>query len=220
METPVEIAGGVPSLYADFSSLLPDLKTAPDLGTGLVSFAFHPEFATNGIFYPTHIETVGSTPPNLEPAIPVGAIQHSIVTEWTASNPAANVFAGTSRELIRVPAGHTSHNMGEVAFNPNAGLGHPDYGLLYICAGEYSSVFLGVPEQLQRLDTPYGTLMRINPLGGPFMRGGTTYDYGIPPDNPFANDPDPSVLGEIYAYGFRNGHRIATNVKPSRVPQE
>jgi hypothetical protein len=51
-------------------------------------------------------------------------------------------------------------------------------------------------------------MLRIDPLGGPFVRGSTAYDYGIPSDNSFASDGDPDTLDEIYAYGFRNGHRI------------
>ena len=34
-------------------------------------------------------------------------------------------------------------------------------------------------------------------------------DYTIPADNKFQADGDPKTLGEIYAYGFRNAHRLA-----------
>jgi hypothetical protein len=34
-------------------------------------------------------------------------------------------------------------------------------------------------------------------------------DYTIPPSNKFAADGDPNTLGEIYAYGFRNAHRLS-----------
>ena len=34
-------------------------------------------------------------------------------------------------------------------------------------------------------------------------------DYTIPPINEFASDGDPETLGEIYAYGFRNAHRLS-----------
>ena len=33
------------------------------------------------------------------------------------------------------------------------------------------------------------------------------YEYGIPPDNPFLDNPD--VLPEIYAYGIRNPYKIS-----------
>lgn len=203
------IDGAAIHTYMDFGALFPDLKTSPGLASGFVSFAFHPEFGANGRFYTVHSEHVGSTPPNLGPALPTAIAQHSILTEWTASDPASNSFSGTSRELMRIASPHHFHNLGEIAFDPYAEASDDDYGLLYIGAGDFGSVATGQPEQLQRLDTPLGTIMRIDPLGGPFTRGVTTFDYGIPPSNPFANDPDPDTLGEIYAYGVRNAHRIA-----------
>jgi len=50
--------------------------------------------------------------------------------------------------------------------------------------------------------------LRIDPLGGPFSRGGTVFPYGIPSTNPYVSSPDPATLAEIYAHGFRNGHRL------------
>jgi len=34
-------------------------------------------------------------------------------------------------------------------------------------------------------------------------------DYTLPAVNKFAADGDPKTLGEIYAYGFRNAHRLS-----------
>jgi glucose/arabinose dehydrogenase len=199
--------GGI-QLYLDLGARIPGLKTSPSLATGFVSFAFHPEFATNGLFYTVHTEHVGSTPPNLEPPLPITAIHHAVLTEWRATDPTADAFAGTSRELLRIPAPHLFHNLGEIDFDPTALPGDPDYGLLYVTAGDFGSVELGQPGQLGRLDSPYGALLRIDPLGGPFVRGGVTYGYGIPASNPHAGSPDPDVLGEILAVGFRNPHRL------------
>ena len=192
--------------YLDLAVELP-LRTSPNIGTGFASFALHPAFASNGRFYTVHTELVGAIPPNIEPALPAAIDQHSIVTEWQAADPTANVFSGTRRELIRVAAISTNHNMGEIAFDPTLGPSDPDYGLLYIGAGDYGSVHEDQPGQLQRLDTVYGVVQRIDPLGGPFVRDGVIYDYGIPPGNPFVAVP--GALGEIYAYGFRNAHRLA-----------
>jgi hypothetical protein len=38
-------------------------------------------------------------------------------------------------------------------------------------------------------------------------------DYTIPMANKFAADNDPKTLGEIYAYGFRNAHRISWDME-------
>ncbi len=200
---------GIPETYLDLSADFSLLKINPGLASGFVSFALDPEFGINGLFYTVHSEFVGSTLANLGPAVPAPIVQHSVLTEWQASDPGANTFSGTSRELMRIAAPHHFHNLGEIAFNPTATPADSDYGLLYVAAGDFGSVQTGQPEQLQRLDTPFGALMRIDPLGGPFMRNGTTYFYGIPSTNPYANDGDPDTLGEIYAHGFRNAHRIS-----------
>ncbi len=191
--------------YLDLATLRPALKTSPGLASGFVSFAFHPGFASNGHFYTVHTEFVGATPPTHGPAVATTIVHHSILTEWTATTPAANSFSGTSRELMRIAAPHHFHNMGEIAFDPAPQLSDPDYGWLYIGNGDYGSVANGEPEQLQRLDTLLGALLRIDPLGG----NGSAYSYGIPSSNPFAEDGDPATLDEIYATGFRNAHRIS-----------
>lgn len=202
------VDGGVPSLYLDLAAEFPAFRDAPGLATGFVSFAFHPDFASNGLFYTVHTETPGATPPNLLPALPITTTQHCVLTEFQAADPGADSFAGTRRELMRIAAPHHFHNLGEIGFDPNLPPGHPDYGLLYIGAGDFGSVQTGQSEQLQRLDTPYGALLRIDPLGAPFLRGGILYDYGIPAGNPWAADGDPDTWGEILLHGLRNGHRL------------
>ena len=39
-------------------------------------------------------------------------------------------------------------------------------------------------------------------------RNSANGQYGIPQNNPFAQNQNTKALGEIYAYGFRNPHRI------------
>jgi hypothetical protein len=197
------IQGGTVQTYMDLRVLRPALNSG-NLQLGFMSFAFHPDFARNGRFYTAHSENAGATPPNLGPAIPAPIILHAVVTEWQASDPAANVFSGTSRELMRIASPHSFHNLGNIGFDPNLRPTDPDYGLLYIAAGDFGSIERNEPGQLLRLDTVYGCLLRIDPLGEPFVRGGTSFPYGIPPTNPFANDGDPNTFGEIFAFGFRN----------------
>ena len=198
------IDGATVSTYLDMDALRASFITSPGLAMGFVSFAFHPDFASNGLFYTVHTESPGGTPTH-GPAEPATISNHSILTEWTATNPAADAFSGSSREILRIAATSHFHNLGEIAFDPNAGPGHPDYGLLYLANGDYGAVnSLGEPEQIQRLDTLYGALLRIDPLGG----DGSPYSYGIPADNPYVSDGDPDTFGEILAHGFRNAHRI------------
>ncbi|RKZ12746.1 hypothetical protein DRQ53_11735 [bacterium] len=197
------IDGVSESTYMDLGLLRPKLVTN-SLAWGFMSFAFHPDFATNGLLYTAHTESIGTIPPNFGPALPAPIIAHSIVTEWQAGDPTSNTFSGTSRELIRVAAPHRFHNLGEIGFDPGLDSADPGFGLLYIAAGDFGSVFRDDPGQLQRLDTVYGCLLRIDPLGGSFERDSIVYPYATPASNPYANDGDPDTFGEIYAHGFRN----------------
>ena len=59
--------------------------------------------------------------------------------------------------------------------------------------------------------TPSSTaILRFDPRS-PKVTGGMKGlgDYTIPMANKFAADGDPKTLGEIYAYGFRNAHRLS-----------
>ena len=185
------------------------------LASGFTSFTFHPEFSTNGLFYTIHSETPNGSPtPDHIPATYTNddVIFQAVVTEWNAGNPAASTFSGTRRELLRVgmTAENAIHPIGDVSFNPTAVVGDADYGMLYIAGGDWAISTLNDFDALQRLDTLPGTMMRIDPRS-PSVTGGIAGlgDYTIPADNPFANDGDPDTFGEIFAYGFRNCHRVS-----------
>jgi len=47
---------------------------------------------------------------------------HNVITEWHATNPAANAFQGTRREILREAhvVATLTHPMGAVEFNPTA----------------------------------------------------------------------------------------------------
>jgi hypothetical protein len=108
-----------------------------------------------------------------------------------------------------------THPMGFVEFNPTAKPGSPDYGLLYTSGSDLGFSNGGGPHannpgQSQRLDSVVTAILRIDPRS-PSVSGGTKGlgDYTVPPGNKFASDGDPKTLGEIYAYGFRNAHRLS-----------
>ncbi|MBI2185920.1 MAG: PQQ-dependent sugar dehydrogenase [Acidobacteria bacterium] len=87
------------------------------------------------------------------------------------------------------------------SFNPLAVPGSPEFGLLYVAVADGGSG--GDPLNLaQNLGSPFGKLLRIDPLGS----NSANRKYGIPAGNPFAGKRD--VLGEIYAYGVRNPQRF------------
>src|SRR5687767_1133712 len=209
-----------PSVYANVGAIFP-LAVYNRLESGFVGFDFHPEFARNGLFYTVHAERAPGNPatPNFIPPgyTPADVTYHNVITEWRATNPAANTFAGSRRELLRVAhiVMNLTHPYGHVEFNPTAKPGSPDYGLLYTSGSDLGFSNGGGPQannpgQTQRLDSVIGAILRIDPRS-PSVSGGVKGlgDYTIPPSNRFAADGDPKTLGEIYAYGFRNAHRLS-----------
>ena len=209
-----------PAVYLDMFARFP--RTVFNrLESGFICFTFHPEFARNGLFYTVHAERAPGNPatPNFVPPgfTAADATYHNIITEWQATNPAAATFAGTHRELLREAhvVMNLTHPLGAVEFNPAARPGDADYGLLYTSGSDHGFSNGGGPNasnplQTQRLDSLMTAILRIDPRS-PSVSGGTKGlgDYTIPPGNRFAADNDPKTLGEIYAYGFRNAHRLS-----------
>jgi len=213
-------ANNQPQIYANFAAEFPNANYNR-LESGLIGFVFHPEFARNGLFYTVHSER-GPNNPRTPDFIPPGfalkdVTYHNIFTEWHATNPSANTFSGTRRELLREAhvVMNLTHPMGAVEFNPTAKPGAADYGLLYTSGTDHGFSNGGGPNasnpaQTQRLDSIMTAILRIDPRS-PKVTGGVKGlgDYTIPMGNKFAADNDPKTLGEIYAYGFRNAHRLS-----------
>jgi hypothetical protein len=175
---------------------------------GFQSFAFHPQFGQPGTpgfgkFY-TYLDTSNMTPP--ADFLPSGGdkpTHDTVVLEWTAKTPGAATYdGGLPRELFRLRQPFANHNAGHMAFNPNAKPGAPEFGLLYLGVADGGSG--GDPFNMsQNLGSAFGKVFRIDPLGTNSRNG----KYGIPASNPFVKTP--GALGEIYAYGVRNGQRFA-----------
>jgi hypothetical protein len=106
--------------------------------------------------------------------------------------------------------------MGAVEFNPAAKPGDPDYGLLYTSGSDFGFSNGGGPNasnpaQTQRLDSIIGAILRIDPRSSSVTGGRKGLgDYTVPMANKLAAHPH--ALGEIYAYGFRNAHRLSWDI--------
>ena len=189
-------------VYMDIAKLKPNFINEPGLATGFGSFAFHPQFEKNGLFYTTHTEKANSAKADFDYNDSIPVTLQWVLTEWKADDPHAKIFKGKSRELLRINMVSGIHGMQEISFNPLAKPGDEDYGLLYIGIGDGGCTENGYAFLAHNKQKAWGTILRIDPFGN----NSANRNYGIPASNPFAKDKN--SLGEIYVYGFRNPHRF------------
>ena len=173
---------------------------------GVQSFAFHPQFGQPGTggfgkFY-TWLDTSNMTPAADFTHAGTTSTHDTVLLEWTARTPGAATYDGAApRELFRLRQPFANHNAGQLAFNPNATQGSPDFGLLYVGVADGGSG--GDPMRMaQNMSSAFGKIFRIDPLG----RNSANKKYGIPASNPFVARA--GTLPEIYAYGVRNPQRL------------
>jgi hypothetical protein len=226
--------------YLNFADIFPKFVSDTGNTAGIVSIAFDPGYAKNGKFYTVHVEKPdieGSANPtnaklsmlNLDgyrttPAVrpPAGPLHfESVLIEWRDNNIRNATFEGAAREILRVGFDR-NHPMADMVFNPLARPGHDDYGNLYISLGDGAQGETPGPSHTipQRLDSLLGKILRITPDINlhPKDMLGQNGRYRIPSRS---FDPNPFVAvagarGEIFAYGFRNPHRMAWDV-PSKT---
>ncbi|MCD8482894.1 MAG: PQQ-dependent sugar dehydrogenase [Verrucomicrobia bacterium] len=210
------------SLYMSLPAVVGNRFAYFTFQSGSTSFAFHPEFAQNGKLYVVISSPTSTGTPDFFARRPIDPSRngndprqppfHEVLLEFQAANPAANVFSGSFREVFRVEQPYDDHNIGEIAFNPNASPGHPDYGLLFIPVADGGNKFpidvVDPQNHGQDPSTIFGTILRIDPLGNNSSNG----KYGIPSDNPFLGAGS-AALPEVYSFGHRNHHRITWDTK-------
>jgi glucose/arabinose dehydrogenase len=180
----------------------------PGIGTGLGSFVFHPAYLTNGLFYTTHTEKYEEKPAINEGDFPdtIGVGLQWVITEWRSVAPMSKGhFIGTSREVLRINTPTTAHGMQDIGFSMTQDQRDPDYGMLYLGVGDGGSNNIKRPELCHDPRSLLGTVLRIDPKGV----NGPNGQYGVPADNPFVDVSDSSIRKEIWAYGFRNPHRMS-----------
>ena len=204
-----------PQPFLDVAAALGSEFDATPLQQGFSTFAFHPDFAVAGSagygkLYTSHSETPGSGTPDFTTSLPA-VTHHSVVSEWSLDpNDPTRIDPASKRDLLRVEGPTRDHPIGQIGFDPTAAAGSSGYGLLYVAVGD-GGPYGGTPDPArngQNAGNPYGSLLRIDPLGSSSAEHPTNGSYGIPSDNPFAGNED-GKLEEIFAYGFRNPHRFS-----------
>jgi glucose/arabinose dehydrogenase len=157
--------------------------------TGLLGLAFHPAYATNGLFYVNYTNTTN------------GTLRTRISLFSVTSDP--NIADPNSEEiLLTVDQPFANHNAGDIHFGPD--------GYLYIPLGDGGGGG-DLGDNAQTLTTLLGKIARIDVDSGP---GGAPPDcvgqgagnYTIPPDNPLVNGQG-GTCDETWAIGLRNPFR-------------
>jgi hypothetical protein len=228
--------------YLDFNGrgertgLIERLPYTAGYQNGFNSFAFDPDYSRNGIFYTLHMEEPGA-PGNVIPDnaafpglrlagyTPTAAVRtpgeterESVLIEWTDTNIRNTTFEGTAREILRIALNGRIHPPGDLIFNPTARPGDADWRVLYVACGDGGSgEQMGAARQHpQRLDTLVGKILRIVPDLSLHTQATTISEngrYRVPRDNPFVGVD--RARPEIWAYGFRNPHRLTWDVDPA-----
>lgn len=200
-----EWQNGQLQVYMDMNKERPGFIHTPGLATGLGSYAFHPQFYKNGLFYTTHTEKPRSAQADFAIADSIKTSLQWVLTEWKVTNPKSAVFSGKPRELWRIDMVSGIHGVQEITFNPYAGPGSADYGLLYIGIGDGGASEKGYYWLCNSNSRMWSSVIRIDPLG----RNSRNGKYGIPANNPFVKEQIPDALPELFCRGFRNPNRIS-----------
>jgi len=172
---------------------IPNLVKIDFLEQGLLSLAFHPDYANNGrffVFFSSYSDN--------------GAIT---VAEYTVSADDPNLADPTTiRILFQMSDPFINHNGGTLKFGPD--------GYLYVTIGDGGAA--GDPyDNAQDLGNFFGKILRLDVDNGD--------PYGIPADNPFAKAGQtiigqnrgeaayyrPDGSPEIFVYGLRNAWQFS-----------
>ena len=152
---------------------------------GLLGLAFHPNYASNGLFFVNYTNTAGNT----------------VIARYTvSSNP--NIASATGTILMTINQPYSNHNGGNIRFGPD--------GFLYIGMGDGGSG--GDPQGYSQnlvvnsanpTRVYLGKMLRIdvNTTTG-------SLNYGYPATNPFVTQAGKQ---EIWANGLRNPWKFSFN---------
>jgi glucose/arabinose dehydrogenase len=154
-------------------------RTTTDGERGLLSLAFHPQYATNGLFFVYYTDANGDL----------------VIERFSVASAGASVADPLSGvRILSIPHPEFgNHNGGLLSFGPD--------GYLYLGTGDGGGS--GDPfGNAQNTNSLLGKMLRID------VNASTVIGpYTIPPSNPFVNQN--GKRPEIWAYGLRNPWRYA-----------
>jgi glucose/sorbosone dehydrogenase len=145
----IKVVGG--GTFLDISSLV----NGNDEERGLLSMAFSPNYASNGLFYVYYTA-----------ADPNGEVR---VVEYRRSANPLRADPNSARPLFTAPHDAQFHNGGQLQFGPD--------GMLYVSIGDAQD-----SSNAQDTSVPYGKILRLNPATGGAAAGnpfGRVWAYGL-----------------------------------------
>ena len=159
---------------------LPDSALSTGGEQGLLGLAFHPNYASNGLFYVNYTNGAGDTE----------------IREFRRAD-ANHAEAGAGRLILGYDQPFENHNGGWMGFGPD--------GFLYLASGDGGSG--GDPQNnAQNINSLLGKVLRIDVNADAFPNDAAR-NYAIPAGNPFAG-ATPGA-DEIWLYGLRNPWRMS-----------
>jgi glucose/arabinose dehydrogenase len=168
----IKIVGG--GTFLDITSM-----TSKGGERGLLGLAFHPNYASNGLFYVDYTrKSDGDT----------------VIAEFKRSTSDPNkANPASKRVVLKINQPYPNHNGGWIGFKGS---------YLYIAMGDGG----GSGDQgnrAQNVDKLLGKILRINPLD---PDGNGPKRYSIPADNPFVGV---AGKDQVWSYGLRNPWRCS-----------
>jgi glucose/arabinose dehydrogenase len=149
---------------------------------GLLGMAFHPDYASNGLFYVSYTDTSGD----------------SRIVEYEVSGNPNVADAASARPILEVDQFASNHNGGMITFDPDG----------YLLFGLGDGGGGGDPrEHGQDKSTLLGSMLRLDVDGDDFPSD-SSRNYAIPADNPYVGT---AGADEIWAIGLRNPWRFSVD---------
>jgi glucose/arabinose dehydrogenase len=188
----------LPSPFLDVSALISCCDEQ-----GLLGLAFHPRFATNGLFYVNYTNTAGDT----------------VIARYQVSGDPNRADPASAQILLTVAQPFANHNGGQLAFGPD--------GFLYIALGDGGDG--GDPgNRAQNLGTLLGKILRLDvdgaspyaiPADNPFRttQGAQPeiWAYGL--RNPWRFSFD-RLTGDLFIADVGQNVREEVNFQPAASP--
>lgn len=194
--------GGIARVLVDgvlqeqpFLDVSADVTTALEMG--LLGIAFHPDYATNGLFY-VHFNSDGQTE-----GLPGGS--DTVVAEYQVDATNRSVANAASRRIVLTvdqPEGSINHKGGQLSFGTD--------GMLYLGLGDggggndQGDGHNQADGNAQTLSSPLGKILRIDPNGREVNDA-----YSVPAGNLAQVTGQQAAVPEIWQMGLRNPWRFS-----------